>query len=371
MAIIGGGLAGLCLAIQGAKAGFSVVLFEKESYPFHKVCGEYISHESWPFLHGLGLPLQAWNLPQFHQLHVSDCSGKNYAFPLPLGGFGVSRYTLDKALCDLALSFGVSVFTGEKVENVYPGPEISVVESAARKIEARVVAGSFGKRSNLDIKWKRPFALLKSGPLQNFVGVKYHIHYPKGSEVIALYNFEDGYCGMSAVEENIYCLCYLTTAENLRKCGNDIARLEAEILAQNPLLAAVFKESTPIYKAPLTIAQVSFSAKSQVENHVLMLGDAAGMITPLCGNGMSMAMHGSKLAFMEIENFLSGKINRSQMEQNYARQWKKNFGMRLWVGRWVQKLFGGKRSTAAFLYLMHLLPPLARGLIKLTHGKPF
>jgi flavin-dependent dehydrogenase len=43
VAIIGGGLAGLSLSIQLAKKNYSVVLFEKEKYPFHKVCGEYIS----------------------------------------------------------------------------------------------------------------------------------------------------------------------------------------------------------------------------------------------------------------------------------------------------------------------------------------
>ncbi len=50
VAIIGGGLAGLNLSIQLARSGHSVVLFEKETYPFHKVCGEYISMESWNFL---------------------------------------------------------------------------------------------------------------------------------------------------------------------------------------------------------------------------------------------------------------------------------------------------------------------------------
>jgi len=43
IAIIGGGLAGLSLAILAANANYSVALFEKEAYPFHKVCGEYIS----------------------------------------------------------------------------------------------------------------------------------------------------------------------------------------------------------------------------------------------------------------------------------------------------------------------------------------
>ena len=50
IAITGGGLAGLSLAILSAKAGYSVIFFEKERYPFHKGCGEYISFESWNFL---------------------------------------------------------------------------------------------------------------------------------------------------------------------------------------------------------------------------------------------------------------------------------------------------------------------------------
>jgi heterodisulfide reductase subunit A-like polyferredoxin len=46
VAIIGGGLAGLTFAIQMRKVGLHVLLCEKETYPFHKVCGEYIiQHE--------------------------------------------------------------------------------------------------------------------------------------------------------------------------------------------------------------------------------------------------------------------------------------------------------------------------------------
>ncbi|HZZ75876.1 MAG TPA: FAD-dependent oxidoreductase, partial [Puia sp.] len=47
VAIVGGGLAGLSLAILLARESYRVCLFEKEAYPFHKVCGEYISMESW------------------------------------------------------------------------------------------------------------------------------------------------------------------------------------------------------------------------------------------------------------------------------------------------------------------------------------
>src|SRR5258707_2369614 len=102
LAIIGGGLAGLSLSIQAAKKGYRVVLFEKESYPFHKVCGEYISMESWDSLVGLGLPLKDWELPKITQLYVTAPNGESISASLPLCGFGISRYKLDAGLAAIA-----------------------------------------------------------------------------------------------------------------------------------------------------------------------------------------------------------------------------------------------------------------------------
>jgi 2-polyprenyl-6-methoxyphenol hydroxylase-like FAD-dependent oxidoreductase len=74
--IIGGGLAGLALSIQSANAGYKTILFEKETYPYHKVCGEYISLESWNFLERLGLSLHSMQLPIIKTLNVSAPNGK-------------------------------------------------------------------------------------------------------------------------------------------------------------------------------------------------------------------------------------------------------------------------------------------------------
>ncbi len=101
-AIVGGGLAGLCLAIQLADKGISVILFEKNSYPFHKVCGEYISMESWDFLNELGLSLDDLNLPRITELGISSENGFMLNTSLPLGGFGISRYSLDNYLYEIA-----------------------------------------------------------------------------------------------------------------------------------------------------------------------------------------------------------------------------------------------------------------------------
>lgn len=371
VAIIGGGLAGLALAIQAADASYHVVLFEKETYPFHKVCGEYISRESFDFIERLGVPLSTMQLPVIHRLQLSDMAGKLYSFKLPLGGFGISRYCLDNELYQIALQKGVQVFTETKVTGVdFQGSHFSI-KSTAGNFTAVVAAGSFGKRSNLDIKWKRPFTQQKPNKLNNYVGVKYHIRHPHPADTIALHNFEGGYCGLSAIEEGKSCLCYLTPAANLTASQHSIPQMEAAILQQNPQLKAIFSEAEFLYTEPLTISQISFAKKKQVEKHIVLLGDAAGMITPLCGNGMSMALHASKLAFESAHLFLRKKLSRSQMEAAYQKQWKRQFGRRLWVGRQVQKLFGSRRSTALFLRIMNALPFFSKKIIAATHGKPF
>ena len=371
IAIIGGGLAGLCLAILSADKGYKTILFEKEQYPFHKVCGEYISLESWDFLQSLGVPLQQWDLPIIKKLKATDVSGAEYCFNLDLGGFGVSRYKLDNFLYQLAVTKGVTVKTQTKVLNAVLNDDRFEIETINDKYVAKLVAGSFGKRSNLDVKWSRPFVLQKKGKLNNYIGVKYHIQFPTEQDTIALHNFKNGYCGMSAIEDGKTCLCYLTTAHNLQKAGNSIAMLEKQILGANPQLSKIFAGATVLYSQPLTISQISFSNKSQVENNILMLGDAAGMITPLCGNGMSMAMHSSKLAFESMDPYLNNKLTRVQMEAAYKQKWQTHFAKRLWVGRRVQQLFGGNYNTALFLKLMKRIPALASQVINATHGQRF
>ncbi len=371
VAIIGGGLSGLALAIKSAEAGFSTILFEKENYPFHKVCGEFISMESWNYLSSLGIRLEQWELPIINKLCVTDTKGTPFGFPLPMGGFGISRYHLDNALYEIALNKGVIVQTNTKVKEVNFHGNGFHLQTAKGKYAARVAAGCFGKRSNLDIKWERPFSVSRPNKLNNLIAVKYHIKYPHPPDTISLHNFPGGYCGISRIENGVSCLCYLSTAENLRKSGNSIPAMEKNILFVNSELKKILVKATHLYEQPVTISQISFQQKSQVENHVLLLGDAAGMITPLCGNGMSMALHASKMAFSNIQPFLNNQQNREEMELSYQKEWQKQFGRRTLVGRVVQYFFGGTWTSALFLRVMHAFPKFSSKLIALTHGQPF
>jgi hypothetical protein len=203
------------------------------------------------------------------------------------------------------------------------------------------------------------------------VGVKYHVRATLPADLIGLHNFRDGYCGISKIEEDRYCLCYMTTAENLQVSGNSIPVMEKNILQKNPFLEKIFSSVEGLYDQPLTISQISFERKSQVEDHILFIGDAAGMAPPLSGNGMSMALHGSKIAFRCIETFLTGPVARHEMEQEYTDQWNRQFGRRLWVGRQLQRWFGSESRTNFLIHSLKPFPKLVSFLIRQTHGQPF
>lgn len=371
VSIIGGGLAGLALSIQLIEKGYTVVLFEKEQYPFHKVCGEYISMESHEFLKGLGLPLQDLNLPMIKKLVVSSPDGNYLEQPLPLGGFGISRFMLDNALKTIAISKGVILHDHCKVNEAIFTGDTCQLKTNAGIFYSKLCCGSFGKRSNIDIQLKRNFITGKNKKLNNYIGVKYHLKTNFPVDTIALHNFKNGYCGISKIEEDKYCCCYLTNADNLKANNNSIPELEKNVLFQNKFLKQIFENSEILYKSPVTISQVSFEKKSQVADHILMLGDAAGMITPLCGNGMSMALHSSKIAAGFIELFFQEKISRNEMEQQYSNKWRQTFSKRLAAGRIIQKLFGKTWITNQFVGIMKQMPGITHLLIRQTHGKAF
>lgn len=364
--ICGGGLAGLSAAMMLARAGVDVLVIEKEQYAFHKVCGEYVSNEVLPYLHQLGVEVEALSPAHISRLQLSATSGKMLEQPLDLGGFGVSRYRLDHHLYEHAQSLGAKFMTGEKVRELEFREDHSSVQTSGEDLQARVVIGSFGKRTNLDRTLERPFLQQRSP----WMGIKYHVRLDFPSDLIALHNFPGGYCGINPIEEEKLCLCYLVRRELVRT-HKGISGLEEHVLSQNPHLRRIFAQAEHLYERPLVINEISFEKKDLVHRHVLMAGDAAGMIAPLCGNGMAMALHGGKLAAQQVLDFLKGSISRREMEQNYTRTWNRQFAGRLWRGRQVQHLFGRRALSEVAVGAANLFPPFAQGLIRQSHGEEF
>ncbi len=156
-AIIGGGLGGLTLSIKLAQAGKKVLLLEKESYPFHKVCGEYISMESWEYITSCGISLEDLQLPIISKLGISAPNGLYLEQALDLGGFGIARFSLDKLLFDQALKVGVNAIENAKVTQVQFENNQFHIQSTKGSFNCFYAFGAYGKKSNLDIQLKRQF----------------------------------------------------------------------------------------------------------------------------------------------------------------------------------------------------------------------
>ncbi len=362
--IVGAGLAGLTAAIHLCKAQFRVTLIEKETYPIHKVCGEYISNEVLPYLESLGIDVFATGAVQISKLEISTQKGAKIASDLPLGGFGISRYTLDYYLWKKAIALGINTVQDEVTAVRFDDGMFEVQTMTKKQWMADFVIGAYGKRSALDYGLKRDFEIKKAP----WLGVKAHYEAVIPTNTVQLHNFDGGYCGISKVENDRVNVCYLVNYNSF-KMYKDIPKFQEIVMSKNPHLQAFFAEAKTVFEKPLTIAQINFSSKKSVENHILMCGDAAGLIHPLCGNGMAMAIAGAKMVAEVLIAYDCGEIKtRSQVEKYYAKCWKQLFGGRLATGRILQKILLNPLMQDTAQKIGSVLPSMIPRIVRKTHG---
>ena len=363
--IVGGGLAGLTSAIHLSTRKKRVLLIEKNEYPKHKVCGEYISNEVLPYLNSLGINPINEGAKQITKVHISTTKSNLIKGELPLGGFGMSRYFLDNLLVKKARLNGVQILK-DTVDSIhFKKDSFTITTKSSGVFQSKITIGAFGKRSSLDQKMKRKFIQKKSP----YLAVKIHVKGVFPENLVALHNFKGGYCGVSKVENNAINVCYITEYRSFKKHKN-ITDFQEQVVFKNKHLRKIFKESSPVFEKPLTISQVSFQTKNPVEDHIIMCGDTAGMIHPLCGNGMGMAISSAQLASIRILQFLNGEIKtREGLEKQYLRDWNKEFKIRLKTGHFIAWLFRNQTISQIAYSILKRIPSLLPKMIKFTHGK--
>lgn len=361
--IIGGGLAGLVSATHLAQAGMEVLVLEKHRYPRHKVCGEYISNEVLPYLNRLGIDPFEIGATAIGRVQLTNEQGKAAAADLPLGGFGISRYTLDEHLRQCAVEAGAEVRQATVQSVHWGGHQHLVTLKSGETIPTPIVIGAYGKRSNLDKQLQRSF-IQQQAP---YLAVKGHYAGDFPADLVALHHFRGGYCGVSKVEEGWINICFIADYSAFKQ-HRDIDAFREQVLCRNPHLRRIFSHVTPRFSNPLSISQISFLPKPVVDQHVFMAGDAAGMIHPLCGNGMGMAISSAELLAELLLGYAGGDLGRAALEQAYARQWQRAFRRRLLAGRLFNALFRRPSWFGAAMGALTLLPGTLPFFIRQTHG---
>ena len=311
--IIGAGIAGSCLAISLAKAGFKVLIAEQHEYPKHKVCGEFVSSESYDFLCSLGLRLDEWDLPRINQLELTSELGCTVKTPMDMGGFGISRYKLDYELSLLFAEYQIDFLPNTKVVDA----KKHLIQTTDFSYPCDLVIAAHGKYK---AKFKNhPTSADKT----NYIAVKYHIKSEQPANQIALHSFKGGYCGISKVETNRYCLCYLIDSKYLKHYSNSISDMENAHLFKNSKIKEIYEQSEFLWDKPLVISNVQFGLKQLYDEQFIYLGDAASSISPLSGNGMSIAAASAQL----LSSLIINKEN--DLHKVYAQLWRKQFNSRV------------------------------------------
>ena len=225
--------------------------------------------------------------------------------------------------------------------------------------------GAYGKRSTLDKSLARPFIKQRTP----WIGVKSHYESDFPINLVSLNHFNGGYCGLSNVENQVVNACYLIHQSTFQKYKN-IKDVQQHVLSANPFMAEFYESSQMIFDRPLTISQICFGKRDLVHNHILMIGDSGGMIHPLAGNGMAIAIHSAKLASEPVDKYLKGEICLAQMEKDYQIARKHAFTKRIKTGAQIQALFERQKLSHQLMKLVHYTPFIIPAIIKQTHGNP-
>ena len=376
VAVVGGGPAGCSAAITLARRGLRVVLFESRTYPHDKMCGEFLSPECSGLLENLGLGSRLASLGPvtIEKACLTAPDGTAWETQLPGTALGISRKLLDQALVEEFQRTGGTLREATTVTGIQgslrDGFQVELAGKGGGRAEtthARAVICAHGKRGALDRSLGRSFFDQHSP----FVALKAHFHGPPIPGRIELHAFPGGYCGMSEIEDGkkVVCLLAHESAFARARGPQGLDGFVDWMMGQNVLLHAWMQWAERIHERWITIAQVSFAPKPVVEGDIFMVGDAAGLIVPLAGNGISMALEGGQVSARYLEQFLTGELSAEAARSAYARAWKKRFALRLRLGRVLQPLMLDPRRASLMLRLVNAVPALGSYLTRSTRGK--
>ena len=366
--IIGAGLAGSSLAAALADQGWDVLLVERDHFPRHKVCGEFLSPEVQYSLHALGLyqAMAALAPAPVQRARIVSQTGRSVELPLPGDAWGLSRYALDQALATAAAQRGARLWTGVTVrayERTGQGYVVQVRDGEKTvEVQTRALIAACGRHSQAALPPKaRPLARH-----QQFVGVKCHYTAVNMPAQVELFLFPGGYCGINPIEQNRVNVCLLVAYPAFAQAGKRVDRMLAAAADANPALGQRLAAGYALPETAVSVAPVDPYRPAGPWDGVACVGDSAVMIPPLCGDGMAMALRSAELCVPLAHAFLQGSLSLNTWAERYCKLWHAEFDQRLRLGRFLQKVFNVSLLADLSIGAARLMPVLGTYLIQAT-----
>lgn len=374
--IIGGGPAGSTAAAFLAEYGFNVCLFEKKNFPRETLCGEFLSLEVSSFLKQMNLYNEFISLQpnKIRSFRFFNDSGKSIYSKLNFYAFGLSRSLFDNLLLCNVKRKGVFVYQPAEVIKIVPTKNyVSLVikndDQNLINIKVNYLIAAYGKQNPLDNYLSRNFISYRS----KLNGIKFHLDKSElknfAEEEIQIYLGDDIYCGVNKVENNKVTFCFL---EDRNKEQPPPRKQLVELKKKNSAFKELFMENDehifdqlPVYGT----GNIYFGKKNLIEEGVFMIGDAAGVIAPLAGDGIGIAMESGKLIAGLFDQKRKENFSDAKLKFQFVKKWNKLFSKRMKTAMHIQNfILNDSKRNAAFL-IAGYLPKLLPYLIKATRSK--
>jgi len=326
LAIIGGGPAGTAAALSARQHGLRVAIWERDRFPRDKVCGEFLSWEAVPLLQEQ-IPETLARAAVIRSTEFISPHSRVYAFTLPGEARGLSRWALDQALWCAVRRSGADAYEDEAVRVSPRSGRKSAgwqIETARRQIfSARALLVACGRWWLLK-GFPSPARNSAAGTAGSSVGVKAHFSGLASRDVVEMYFFRGGYCGVAPVEDALYnvcCLFHRSLVQGLRGARlADLGKwlgLATHLEALQGRLHGATQVSETLATAPVLPAQ-----RRSDDLGALLAGDAAGFLDPFTGDGISVALHTGRVAAEIVA--LSGRrepLNPGLASFDHAREY--------------------------------------------------
>jgi flavin-dependent dehydrogenase len=375
-------LAGSGIAAALAQRGWDVLLIERDRFPRHKVCGEFLSPEAQASLRTLGVhdPVAALAPVPLHGAAITTPGGATVEMELPAAAWGLSRHALDARLAAAVAEAGGEVWEGTAVTGAARCGDTWQVqvrrEEGGRRqtteVQARALLVALGRHSSGGLPPRNAAEGSDKRGWRHCVGLKVHYRQVQMPPRVELYLFGGGYVGINPIEGDRANVCLLITYAAFQAAGRSLACVLEMAAARHPTLAQRLRGAQPVAESECAVAPVDTQRTPAPWDAALAapcLGDTAAMIPPLAGDGMAMALRSAELCLAPADAYLRGAVSLDEWERAYTGAWQQEFGGRLRLGQALQSALTTQGLGDVLATLGRGLPFAAQWLLEATRGR--
>ena len=280
---VGGSVAGAAVAGFLARAGRHVVVLDRAAFPRAKACGEGLMPHGCGVLDRLGVLLPESSLITGIRFSLSEGAGAWLPFP-GRAGRAVSRFVLDAAIRARAAELGAE-FVEARALGVEPGR----VLTDRGVFEAPLLIGADGARSVFHAEFG-----VRARFVQERVGYSSHWQRARAKAgEVRVVAFEGGELYIAPVESGLTLASLLLDRRFVLEHGFSLSGMNAFLRERFPEHFGFGAQRVgPILGAyPLSTRVDPVAGPDWV-----LVGDAAGLVDPISGEGMSLALRGAEIA---------------------------------------------------------------------------